>query len=225
MTYQGHPDQHFGPETYSQHGEDLLLLNIFRQLKIAKPTYLDLGAHHPFTISNTALLYKFGSRGVNIDANPNLIDQFHWDRPEDRNICLGVFVSAGEMGLLMFSSTSGRNTLCVDEANRFTAESGMQVKEVKNVKTATINQIVETYCGGKFPDLLTLDLEGLDHAVLESADFEKYGYPKVICVESRPGHPEIGQLLLSKGFFRYVRMGENLIFVEREAWLNLQMLG
>ena len=56
------PDQRFGPQTYAQGGEDLVLLNIFARLGIARPTWLDIGAHHPWRISNTALLYARGWR-------------------------------------------------------------------------------------------------------------------------------------------------------------------
>src|SRR5690606_9910227 len=75
--YSGHPDQHYGHITYSQHGEDLLILNLFDQLQIKNPSYLDLGAHHPTDISNTKLLYDRGSRGVNIEANRHLIEAFY----------------------------------------------------------------------------------------------------------------------------------------------------
>src|SRR5437763_16778861 len=68
----GHPDQGFGGRTYAQFGEDLIFLNIFALLGINTPSYIDVGAHHPVNISNTALLYERGCRGIKIDANPDL---------------------------------------------------------------------------------------------------------------------------------------------------------
>ncbi len=94
MTYEGHPDQAFGHISYSQHGEDLFLLNIFRLIGIETPSYLDLGAHHPWHISNTALMYHRGSRGVNVEANPILFEAFLTERPLDKNVNMGV-VSSG----------------------------------------------------------------------------------------------------------------------------------
>lgn len=222
MTYQGHPDQNFGCETYSQNGEDLVILNIFYQLGINKPSYLDLGAHHPFNISNTALLYKRGSRGVNVDANANLIDQFHWDRPHDRNVCVGVSAPTRADGgmFYMFDERSGRNSMDIEEVKSFSAESGMKVSEVKSIKIMTINEIVEKYCDGKFPDFLSVDLEGWDFEVLMYADFTKLGRPKVVCVESRPGADQtMTTMMFSNYFFRFIRMGDNLIFVSKDAWL------
>jgi hypothetical protein len=65
----GHRDQWFGGRTYAQHGDDLAVLNIFKRLGIERPSYLDVGAYHPFDLSNTALLYERGSRGINVEPN------------------------------------------------------------------------------------------------------------------------------------------------------------
>lgn len=39
--------------SYSQCGEDRILAFIFRSLGIDKPSYLDIGAHHPYMLNNT----------------------------------------------------------------------------------------------------------------------------------------------------------------------------
>ena len=76
-------DQLYGSRTYAQHGDDLAILNIFDMIGITRPSYLDIGAHDPFKISNTALLYLRGSRGINVEANPRLIEAFRVQRPDD----------------------------------------------------------------------------------------------------------------------------------------------
>jgi hypothetical protein len=58
-----HPHQWYGGRTYAQHGDDLAIINLFNCLRIRQPSYLDIGAHHPFHLSNTALLYQRGSAG------------------------------------------------------------------------------------------------------------------------------------------------------------------
>ena len=67
----------------SQSFEDLLLLKILP----STGKYLDIGAHHPIRYSNTLALNKLGWRGVNIDANPNLLQDFEKFRPRDVNLC------------------------------------------------------------------------------------------------------------------------------------------
>jgi len=63
---------------------------IFFLRGISKPTYIDIGANHPFYLSNTALFYEKGCRGINIEANPDLIKEFKLRRPADININVGV---------------------------------------------------------------------------------------------------------------------------------------
>jgi hypothetical protein len=86
MIYGGHRDQKWGPTSYAQHGDDFQILNLFNLLGIDRPTYIDLGAHHPETISNTKLLYDRGSRGINVEANPNLFKAFESQRLGDGTV-------------------------------------------------------------------------------------------------------------------------------------------
>jgi len=63
-------------KSYSQCGEDLIVNYVFGALNIKKPSYIDVGAYHPQHLSNTALLYERGSRGVNIEPDPKLFRYF-----------------------------------------------------------------------------------------------------------------------------------------------------
>ena len=72
--------------SYSQKGEDLIIKHIFDGLGIVEPSYLDIGAHHPYHISNTALFYKNGSRGINIEPDPDLFVEINRVRKEDINL-------------------------------------------------------------------------------------------------------------------------------------------
>ena len=70
--------------SFSQFGEDLIINKILN--KISNGNYLDLGSFHPMHFSNTFLLYLKGWRGVNIDANKEMIDISKKIRPLDKNI-------------------------------------------------------------------------------------------------------------------------------------------
>ena len=56
--------------SYSQQGEDLIILDIFRHLRLKRPSYLDIGAWEPVKSNNTYLFYRLGSRGVLVEPNP-----------------------------------------------------------------------------------------------------------------------------------------------------------
>lgn len=210
---EGHPDQRWGAISWAQHGDDFMLLNLFELLGITKPTYLDLGAHHPTVISNTKLLYDHGSRGVNVDANPLAIDEFQRERPEDVNIWVGVGPVAGEATFYMYSDTSGLNTFSTEEV---AANAGsMRVKKEVQMPIVTLNSIVTGFCGSFFPNLLSCDIEGLDFDVLSTADFS-HSSPMVICVETRRhATARMVAMLERKGYFVYCRLGENLFFVRK----------
>ena len=51
--------------SYSQSGEDLIVKHIFENLGVKKPSYLDIGAYHPFHLNNTVIFYLSGSHGIN----------------------------------------------------------------------------------------------------------------------------------------------------------------
>lgn len=212
--YQGHPDQAFGPVTYAQHGDDLMLLNLFNLIGVAKPSYLDIGAHDPETISNTKLLYLRGSRGVNVDASADNIAKFAIDRPGDINLCYGVIphYTGERVTLHRYSPTSGRNTLSLEEVESL--KEVLTVKDTVRVDSISINMLVAQCFKGKWPNLLSVDIEGLDFDVIQSADFSN-SMPDVIVVETRRHDSKrMAAMLEERGYITYCRMGENLFFVQ-----------
>jgi len=213
--YQGCNDQYFGHVTYSQHGEDLLFASVFKTLEIEKPTYLDIGANHPFNISNTALFYERGSTGINVDANPNVIFEFLKHRKEDKNINVGVSDKPGVLPFYMFDMTSGLNSfdkMRVDELIK--SDPRLKIREVKNINIVTINDILYEHFQGNCPDLLSIDVEGLDEKIIKSMDLDSWR-PVIICLEM--WQYEVGDIvdyLNNKGYDVLCRMGANLIFLQ-----------
>jgi FkbM family methyltransferase len=209
-----HPDQKWGCVSYAQHGDDFMLLNLFQMMGISKPTYLDLGAHHPSVISNTKLLYDRGSSGVNVEANPNLISELRIERPRDKCVQVGVGPAPGQRAFHMYSETSGRNTFSLNEV-------AATVKRKIMVEVKTLDQIVDQYCGNVYPDLLNCDIEGLDYEVLECARFHRT-MPLVVCVETRRDDTKrMVDMMKFKGFFMYCRMGENVFFVRTDQYTRV----
>lgn len=226
--FHGHPDQAFGHLSYAQHGEDMIFVNLFHLMGIQKPTWLDIGAHHPVTISNTALLYRRGGRGVNIEANPNLIENFRRLRPEDVNVNVGVAPkdkAGSKMTFYMIDKGSGRNTFDRKAAEEFVAQHpNFSITETMEIDTISVEDVVAKYCGGRYPDLLTMDVENLDYDILASADFSQ-SKPKFICVEVvSSGGDTSGQmkdLILSRGYFVVARTIGNYVFAENSLQAKL----
>lgn len=225
-SFSGHPDQAFGHLTYSQHGEDLIIVNIFQLLGYNNPSYIDLGAHDPINISNTALLYRRGSRGINVEANPNLISAFLERRPEDVNVNLGVGPLRGKRDFYCIDKWSGRNTFDKRTAESFVRQHpDFQIREVLQIEIQTLNDIIERYRNGIFPDFMNIDTEGLEYEILASVDFSS-SKPLVICVETVSGDDQdqsdrLVELLRLKGYVPYVRTLGNIIFLSSNAHRRL----
>lgn len=73
---------------YSQNGEDIIVPKSFPRGYTG--FYVDVGAHHPYRISNTYKLFRSGWHGINIDTNPDTIKLFKKARPRDINLSVGV---------------------------------------------------------------------------------------------------------------------------------------
>jgi FkbM family methyltransferase len=215
-----HPHQWYGGRTYAQHGDDLAILNIFGCLRLSRPSYLDVGAHHPLDLSNTALLYKRGCRGINVEANPDLIEAFQRHRPEDINLWSGVADddASETMKFHRINETSGCNSFV-----RSAIESH-GLTDAIDVPVMTITKIVKLYAAGCWPDLLTIDAEGLDLSILSSIDYSQGG-PKVICAEARsPAGDDAASLrtlMTGNGYIMHSWAGSNMLFVRAELkdWL------
>lgn len=125
------------------------------------------------------------------------------------------------MDFYMIDERSGRNTFDKGVAEAFVkAHPNFSIKKVIPVEVMTINQIIGQHCNGVFPDLLSIDVEGLDAAILKSADFSK-SKPKVICVEienaaGNAGTGEIREHLTANGYFMAFRAISNAIYVLNE---------
>ena len=213
-----------GKSSFSQCGEDLIVDYIFSLRGIVSPSYLDIGANDPFFLSNTALLYKKGCSGINIDANPQLLGKFRRFRSRDINLNVGIGPIEAELDFYIIDDPT-LSTFSKEEAEALTAAGKYKILFVQKVKLITIERLINEYCNGQFPDFLSLDVEGLDFEILRSIPFEKYG-PRVICVEAAEYSPigagarrnDIIDFLVSKGYYEYANTNLNAIMVKRDFW-------
>jgi FkbM family methyltransferase len=170
--------------SWSQGGEDLVLLSLFSSLELG--TYIDIGAHHPSRYSNTRHLYQRGWRGVNIDADAELMLQFVSARPEDVNICAAVG-SETEYVLNVFDErlVSSVDSKRVD----FEVSIGRRKIAERSVRGITLRNIVDTYFPEERVTVLMIDIEGSDFDALNSLDFdtlEPDRFPKYLLLETFP---------------------------------------
>ncbi len=210
--------------SYSQSGEDLIVKFVFDSLGIKKPSYLDIGAHQPYYISNTALLYQNGSRGVNIEPDPNLFTGINRARRKDMNLNCGVGEREGVMDFYVINAST-LNTFSKEEVESYSEQGDYKVVKTIPVLVKTVDSILNEYLDGKFPDFLSLDVEGMDEAIIKSIDYDG-SCPTVICVEtisfSNSGNGvknnSMVAFLESKGYMVYADTYINTIFVREDKW-------
>jgi FkbM family methyltransferase len=213
--------------SYSQCGEDLIIDFLFQQMGVEKPSYIDIGAHHPRYINNTFLFYLKGSRGISIEPDPSLIAEFNSVRKEDINLNIGIGDVNGEADFYIMNEPT-LNTFVKEEAERMEAEkSAYKIAEVKKIKISPLADVIKKHSGGKFPDLLSIDVEGLDEEILKSIDYTS-AIPKVMCVEtltfSAEGKGvkknELIEFVKSKGYMVYADTYINTIFVREHLYMK-----
>lgn len=212
--------------SFSQFGEDLIIFEALSALGLSdKCTYLDIGANHPYVLSNTYGFYKKGASGLLIEPDLMLCKDLSQSRPRDQLLNVGIgFGSEIELAKFYVMSSRALNTFSKEEALRIDAEGIYRIVDEYDMKLIPLNYLFENYLL-KIPDFVSIDVEGLDFHILQSLDMNKYR-PPIFCVEtlefrmSREGRKitKIIDLMQQNGYFVFADTYLNTIFVDRNLW-------
>jgi FkbM family methyltransferase len=215
---------------YTRTGEDVILRYLFDSVGIAHPDYLDIGANDPVSGNNTYVFYRDGANGVCVEAHPDLARRIAMIRPRDVCLNLAVGVDGDGVADVHIFDAAGLSTTDAAAAAQRESLGTFRVVRTVSVPSCTINDVIAAHFDA-YPALLSLDIEGLDYAVLHSLDDERFPIP-VICAETvaysethiRTKDLAIADLLASRGYFLYADTFINSIFV-RDAWFRAQASG
>ena len=207
---------------FSQHCEDVMLsMLITRDLLPKKGFYVDLGAFHPLEYSNTAMLNLFGWHGVNVDANPDVIEKFKIYRPKDSNVCVGISDQNEALNYHRFHQ-NGINTFCEKHAAKMLSK-GARLELVVEVECRSVNEILELYVPNEqHIDVLNIDLEGLDEQIIRALDWKKYA-PTVVLTEAFTDDIDLyvttntHQYLRNLGYTFISKMGLTAIYLRSDT--------
>ena len=162
--------------SYSLNAVDLIIDYIFKNKN--NGFYLDVGSQHPISNNNTYLLFKRGWSGINIDLDKKNIDLFNTARPNDKNLNLAISSDVAEKNLYFYHDKSPINTL--DKVvSDFQAAT---VKEIKTIKTTTLDITLQSLKLNNKIDYMNLDVEGHEMEIFKAFDLSLYK-PSVISVE------------------------------------------
>ena len=198
-------------KNYSQSNEELILKEIFKNQK--KGFYIDVGAHHPFRYSNTALLYKKGWNGINVEANISNMWLFNCFRRRDIN--LNYIVSNKTHPLVFYYfEESALNGILSKNRLKLLQKNGLTPFKKKKFTPISLNRILELHLNEeKKIDLLSIDVEGHDFEVIQSLDLKKY-FVKVILTELKENKSKLNQHLKENGYRLFKREDRNLFYLK-----------
>ncbi len=202
-------------QSFSQAGEDIVMSDILKKLGVGKDiSYVDIGAHHPVFGNNTYLFYKRGGRGVLVEPNTALCDLIEKKRPKDTCLNAGAGGKDGEADFFVFPQST-RSTFSKGQAQEWEKTSGQKFKIEKH-KIFSLDTIIDKYCVGKIPDIVSIDAEGLDAEIISGFSFAKR--PKVFCVENQDKN--ILAIMERNGYELKAQIFQNAIFVDKSARKN-----
>lgn len=210
--------------SYSQCGEDLIVDFLLDSMNgPGTRTYLDLGANHPFKLSNTALFYQRGGRGVLVEPDPYLAKVLARTRPRDVVIQKGVHVEGLDHADFFIMEPSTLNTFSKKEMERY-VKMGHLLRKTATVMLENVNALLSTRPSF---DFMTIDIEGLDLEVLRSVDWHVHR-PTCICVETltyeKNNAPrkitQINDYMISQNYVLYADTYINSIYVDSVKWNN-----
>jgi FkbM family methyltransferase len=212
-------------QSYAQCGEDLIVDFALEQMRIAKPGYLDIGAHHPYYLSNTAYFYEKGCFGVSVEPDPDLFKVIRKERPQETTLNVGISdQKSGEADFYIINVPT-LNTFSRKEAERYAGYEGKKIDRIVKIPLMNVNDIIAANFKGSAPNFVSIDVEGMDMVIVKSFDFKTYR-PEVFCIETlsytenntEEKQNDIIQYVISQGYMLYADTYINSIFVEKEKW-------
>jgi FkbM family methyltransferase len=174
--------------SYSQAGEDLVLDFLVNY----KPrgVYVDVGCNHPIKVSNTYRFYRKGWSGIAVDANVKFADLFR--RHRRRDCFIRACVSDREE-TVAFHHFAADDLSSISGARLFDDDARYALERIEKIKTRTLTDILsDARCPPVF-DILSVDVEGHDEAVLRSLDFARFR-AAVIVVELNGTDLDLGRI-------------------------------
>ena len=203
--------------SYSQNFEDVVLWRALGQ--VANGFYIDVGAWSPNLHSITRAFYQHGWCGINIEPNAEYHQQLQQHRPRDCNLQLAVGAQAGFETMHIVADT-GLSTL--DETIAQQHQQAGWSLECRQVQVCTIEAIWCEHVPAAQPvHFLSVDVEGLETAVLRGLDWQRHR-PWVVLVEATwpnsqiESHQAWEPILLAAGYRFAYADGLNRFYVAAE---------
>lgn len=198
---------------YSQHGEDALLSEIFKNKK--NGFFVEVGCIDGKRFSNTLTFEERGWEGICVEAHAGYIELIKQNRPHSI-VCHCAAGEKDEEDVTFFANSRGSlSTLDKSRESYFKENFGVYFTgfEEQHVKKRRLDSLFHEHGVGEI-DFISLDVEGGEIEVLTGIDLKKY-QPGVFVIESdSPEHEAlIDELLIPNGYTKSVRIAQNIFYL------------
>lgn len=198
--------------SYAQRLEDHHLLAAFEGE--GPGFYVDVGAGHPVADNATFALYERGWSGLAVEPQEGLLALYERVRPRDRRVGVLLGAEPGEAEFHAFAVLHGFSTTDGALARRL---AGDDVVTVTRRPVTTLAVLLAAHEVARI-DLLKVDVEGAEAAVLAGNDWSRWR-PRVVVAEAvepgtmAPSHAAFEPILLAQGYRHALFDGLNRFYV------------
>jgi FkbM family methyltransferase len=196
-------------QSFSQYGEDLFLRDYFGE---RRGLYIEVGGNHPFSLSNTYLLYRQGWNGLVVEPIQRLCAKHKRFRPRDIQVNAAASDEAGDLTLFEMIP-SVLSTCDPNEAKAMLSSGSARMFKEYSVPVMTVAELYRTYLAPHPISVLSIDTEGHDLAVLRGVGLEAVRPEIIVCEAANASKGfEISQFLGGHRYRLLKALGCNLIF-------------
>lgn len=209
--------------SFAQNGEDVLIDRAFPE---PSGYYIDVGACHPVRDSVTHYFYSRGWRGINIEPVTELWRSFQDIRPADIN--LNIALGARTERRTFYAVPTGQVSTLSAERLEYIRSLGDPPEE-RTIEVDTLAAVCARHAVPTI-DVLKIDAEGWEAAVLAGGDWLRFRPRLVIAEATRPNSTasvwhDWEPALLANGYLFACFDGINRYFLRQEDSALLAQLG
>lgn len=194
-------------DTYSQTGEDRMLLELFKKKHITKGRYIDVGANHPTKLSNTYRLYREGFTGIVVEPNRSLLRLHRMVRPNDLHLGIGC----GDQAAALSFQHATSHVLSGFQSEGLKASS---FRGTELIPVLPLDLITASIPDEEFA-VLSIDVEGFDLQVVLGAT-ETLKRTRFVVIEGSESDTKLMDAFTNANFRLIDKTKHNLI-LERQA--------
>lgn len=197
--------------SYSQYGEDLIIDAILGK---KQPFYVDVGANHPKSLSNTYRFYLRGATGINIEPDPSAFPALATARSSDINLQVGIGALESMLPFYRMSAST-LSTFKKSDAD-FYLKDGYKIVETIPVPIRPLASVLAEHRPQGGIDFMSIDVEGFETEILASNDWTRFR-PTVIVLEINRNEQNLLEHMRRLEYILVVNNGTNGIFLDRTA--------